>query len=120
MLVEVAANDSCGAEAAQISHSSEEEIVAITDDETESESCATECRNNPTEEEEIALTSIVLPPVMKNRGRPKGSKQAVVGFPKKRKRNENRNVTAFSLKPAKEVDEIILKWFVQMTLPVKQ
>jgi hypothetical protein len=30
MLVEVAANDSCGAEAAQISHSSEEEIVAIS------------------------------------------------------------------------------------------
>jgi hypothetical protein len=30
--------------------SSEEEIVAITDDETEDESCATECRNNPTEE----------------------------------------------------------------------
>ena len=100
--------------------SSEEEIVAITDDETEDESCATECRNNPTEEEEMALTSIVLPPVMKNRGRPKGSKQTVVGLPKKRKRNENRNVTAFSLKPAKEVDEIILKWFVQMTLPVKQ
>jgi hypothetical protein len=34
MLVEVAANDSCGAEAAQTSQSSEEEIVAITDDET--------------------------------------------------------------------------------------
>ena len=61
MLVEVVANDSCGAEAAQISQSSKEEIVAITDDETEDESCATECRNNPTEEEEIALTSIVLP-----------------------------------------------------------
>jgi hypothetical protein len=51
--------------------SSEEEIVAITDDETEDESCGTECKNNPTEEEEMALTSIVLPPVMKNRGRPK-------------------------------------------------
>ena len=49
---------------------------------------------------------------MKNHGRPKGSKQTVVGLPKKRKRNENRNVTAFSLKPAKEVEEIILKWFV--------
>lgn len=49
---------------------------------------------------------------MKNHGHPKGSKQTVVGLPKKRKRNENRNVTAFSLKPAKEVEEIILKWFV--------
>ena len=27
---------------------------------------------------------------------------------------------AFSLKPGKEVEGIILKWFVQMTLPVKQ
>jgi hypothetical protein len=34
MLVEVAANDSCGAEAAQTSQSSEEEIVAITEDGT--------------------------------------------------------------------------------------
>ena len=63
------------------------------------------------------ISNIILPPVMKKRGRPKGNTQTVVGLPKKRLRSQKS--IPFKNKGASEIDIMILEWFVGRDLAIK-
>ena len=56
------------------------------------------------------LSDIVLPPVIKKRGRPKGLTQTVIGLPKKRMRSSK--CVPFLKKSSIEIECLILEWFV--------
>ena len=56
------------------------------------------------------LSDIVLPPMIKKRGRPKGLTQTVIGLPKKRMRSSK--CAPFQKKSSIEIECLTLGWFV--------
>ena len=77
-----------------------------------------ETERDTTEQEETLLdndkqpwlSDIVLPPMTKTRGRPKGLTQTVIGLPTKRMRSSK--CAPFQKKSSIEIECLILEWFV--------